>query len=305
MIEYLHKYTQIRECFFEEPMLRATPLNELNDPFEGAVTEGHIKMINNKDIEDSLDFVRLDLEEIGILSFTEEALSPIMWAHYANEHKGMVIQLKADEPFLLGASKLANPIKDYFGLLQESPKPIKYSRYRKLYEFEKEISIAQNNSYQYAQLNTKLLYTKANEWMYEKEHRSVLFLKNADIIICDKDEQLYRFCSKYPEITIDIYEENKYKISYPLNYELEEEMGDESVRFEISLIVKFLHPMYFYKINPDSISAIIFGCKIDLEDLYKYISLIKRCEHKYELYQTKVMKDRYELELLRLDEDII
>ena len=316
-MQFLYKYTQIREDFFKEPMFRVTPFSELNDPFEGAVTLEHIKKENEflnehygKDknhneylIEEFYGITQEELSDYGILSLTEDPLNPIMWSHYGDEHKGIVIQLKTDTSFLLGANEFDNNIKfkeDVFGYFSDIPKAIKYSRYRELFLFPDEVIPKKKYHYPHKKLSEHIVYTKANEWMYEKEHRSVLELKNADVIICDKSEELYSFCKKYKEIQIKEKNE-KYEISYPLNYELHEDMGDESIRFEIYLIVKYLNPLYFYKINPKSIIRVIFGCRSDESKVNRIRTILNdNIELNCELFKTNTMMDRYELSLQKI-----
>jgi len=125
-----------REEFFDNFLLRATPVYDLNDPFEGAVTFEHIKNENdalnkffniteNQDylLNDFLGDTQMDLHDFGIISLTEDPLNPIMWSHYADNHKGIVIQLNITKSFFCDAKDNIKFKEDIFGLVSDIPKP--------------------------------------------------------------------------------------------------------------------------------------------------------------------------------------
>lgn len=66
-----------------------------NDPFE--IEAAYPSTIGNDPIDVMLNGIRNLMkkqawkEKTGILSLTRQPLNPLMWAHYGNEHKGMVI----------------------------------------------------------------------------------------------------------------------------------------------------------------------------------------------------------------------
>ncbi len=92
---------------------------------------------------------------VGVLSLTEDPLSLLMWAHYAQSHQGFVIQLNTKSAFF--APQAA--VHEDFGKLHQ----VKYSKRR--LEFDISASEASNA--------IDMLCTKPSEWAYEREWRLV------------------------------------------------------------------------------------------------------------------------------------
>lgn len=323
MIEFLYKYSAIREDFFVEPMLRATPVHYLNDPFEGSITleqmiNAHKK--NNKffgaeeefhedefmyQMNDQLTLARQDLMTLGIISFTEDHINPLMWSHYANEHKGIVIQYKLGSSFLAGSNKVNSEGKkvrydnDVFGQVSELPSPVMYRRNRPAFDIDEETNPKSRTSYPHSTFNKYILHTKANDWIYEKEHRSVLLLQNADRIVCDYNSRIQALCDKDKVIDLKVIK-NRCIITYPLNYERDEDVGDESIRFEIYLEASFsdIEPIFLFRIDPSVITGFYFGCNVPPSDFERYSKQIKNnpiFSHVKRFHHAQIMDDRYEI----------
>lgn len=109
---------KLRDDFFAEPMIRATPAKHLNDPFEGCFNQeqvrdaylnhqNHFKKLgedvwdelDDNSITDSMGFLESDINELGVISLTESYNNTLMWAHYGDEHKGVVVEFDFDVPF--------------------------------------------------------------------------------------------------------------------------------------------------------------------------------------------------------------
>lgn len=97
----------------------------------------------------------------GILSLTEKPNNILMWSHYADAHKGFVIQFDTDNSYFANA-----------GL-------------RKV-EYSQERMILSASSIH----NSDVLYRKSLDWAYENEWRVVKELSDHDSII---DERIYLF----------------------------------------------------------------------------------------------------------------
>lgn len=98
---------------------------------------------------------------LGILSLTSKVDNLLMWAHYANQHKGFVIELDENHLFLK-AEEVDNNI--YRGIQK-----VNYSKerpYKLLEDFQHE----------------EIFINKSDEWSYENEYRVIKKLKNADEI---------------------------------------------------------------------------------------------------------------------------
>jgi Protein of unknown function (DUF2971) len=105
---------------------------------------------------------------IGILSLSKINNSLLMWAHYAQAHQGVVIELDEDHPFF---SKLED--SEYSGKVE-----VNYSSQRP--GFPLDFGLDHEVNKHIAELFGRVLYfTKSIEWMYEAEVRCMRVLFNA------------------------------------------------------------------------------------------------------------------------------
>ena len=100
--------------FIKQPLLRITPRQSLNDPFEclpSISVKDKIETYINEQIIPGLKKNQvLTIEELdsfmdlhGIISLSESPDNLLMWSHYGDDHKGMVVEFDIDEsdPFAL------------------------------------------------------------------------------------------------------------------------------------------------------------------------------------------------------------
>src|SRR5260221_4416684 len=151
----------------------ASPIG-LNDPFdcrvdilkalENAISRAPIpsrtKLEKMRGMREFFEKVQKDFEKIGVCSFSLDLKCPLMWAHYADDHRGICLTYSFPESFfyenasqILGTDRVdygINPLSDWF--LNVAPS---------LNSFE-EFGIA---------LIKKMLTVKAKPWDYEKEVR--------------------------------------------------------------------------------------------------------------------------------------
>lgn len=283
---FLYKYMPLRVDFFNEPMIRATPAKSLNDPFEGLFNDRQLQDVNRNNDEyfeslghniyrlDELELnevsgiIEDDLDDLGILSFTEDYTNPLMWAHYSDEHKGMVVEFDCTKAFF-SDSLLENDGRDsrfgkvYLGDTYEFPEKVMYRREMPDFSRAEVTNPKHKDDNHWNEFTRTILFTKANEWIYEKEHRSIVRLSDADVIICDKDDSLAKICARDPLIKVDELSSGKMKITFPRAYEMLEEMGDESLKQEIYIhcSISRLSAIHLFRINPQAISGVYFGCK--------------------------------------------
>lgn len=130
----------------------ASYLNSMNP---GEVAEIYKDKVLKKLINDNM----------GVLSLTTKFDNLLMWAHYANDHKGFVVEFNTEDPFFYKALKV-----DY---KQKRPRE-KIGRENKL----------------------RILFTKSIHWEYENEYRMLRKLKDAEEI--RNDIHLFKF----PRISI-------------------------------------------------------------------------------------------------------
>jgi hypothetical protein len=143
----LYKYMKFRDSFFDEPVLRFSPLGELNDPFELSPacvdfldsTRQKVRASYPEPLGPSAERIILAkcfddvaveataLKDYGILSLTEDPEHILMWSHYAHQHKGMAVGFDLSHEFF----------KQMFISGTEFALPVKYCNQRPLYSMEK------------------------------------------------------------------------------------------------------------------------------------------------------------------------
>lgn len=87
---------------------------------------------------------------MGVLSLSEDPLSPLMWAHYADHHRGVCLGFSRITANTLGEDDITSPV-----LYSDVYPRVRFSEILK-----RDGSIHQ-----------KLFFTKARDWAYEKEWR--------------------------------------------------------------------------------------------------------------------------------------
>jgi len=125
-------------------------------------SEYFIHQLRNK-FEEILNY------EWGILSLTTSKDNLLMWAHYANEHKGFTVEFNEESDFF----HKREDKESFFNHLHK----VDYSNYRDL------TSLIEK---QYA----NVFLTKSTEWEYEDEYRVFKQLSSANEV---KNENIYLF----------------------------------------------------------------------------------------------------------------
>ena len=126
--------------------------SKLNDPFESIVSEIKIPGIMGSSIYHTTDqeynFIASMRDEFKILALSTSCFSPLMWAHYGNEHKGVCLCFRADMSF-----KNAAPV-NYTDILRSH------------------VVLEQDRDALYSIIHEDFFY-KRSDWEYEKEWRIV------------------------------------------------------------------------------------------------------------------------------------
>lgn len=155
----LYKYMSEKAAlsFIKQPLLRISPSHQLNDPFEflpSASSQMSLKKRFKHNIKEFMDLH-------GVLCLSEIPDNLLMWSHYADNHKGAVVEFFVDE-------------NDPFNLFY-----INYVAKTSDAKFDK-VSYKKNRSYLGCSLTDDLqkirehyTFTKSEDWDYEKEHRFI------------------------------------------------------------------------------------------------------------------------------------
>ncbi len=114
------------------------------------------KEFNNKNrIEESIKIFRE--KELTVTCFNSNPMSILMWSHYADNHKGMLLEFKIPK---IEAELIAIPVvyDDYFPNLK--------LHWKRLENIENDPDFV-------AEIAKNSIFKKSNEWSYEKEFRVV------------------------------------------------------------------------------------------------------------------------------------
>ena len=151
--KYLHSD---RIDFFECPCLRFTPIEELNDPFESLISmhkEGSespffaLLRLAQVDMNPVLHSMLNTFTRTGVLSLTTDSANILMWAHYADNHRGFVFEFDTNDEFFSGIDAVIySEERLYFDGIKDSKKHKSSLLYRNIFH-------------------------KSNHWSYENEWR--------------------------------------------------------------------------------------------------------------------------------------
>lgn len=129
----------------ENRRLKVSRFADVNDPFELmslSVMDGSVRKAvrAHKAAEDV---------KTGLICFSEDWTSPVMWSHYAEKHHGMCIGLDVARPAVKPVRYFDKRLRAELG---KDPDPFKLS----------------------ADLQEALRHTKCHEWSYEREQRLLI-----------------------------------------------------------------------------------------------------------------------------------
>jgi len=135
--------------------LKVSLIDDLNDPFELNAVELPDRQFRKKIRE----FKSAMAKSYGILCFSKNWESPLLWSHYANRHKGVALE---------------------FDVLDSVAQPIAYKLNRYSLNYEKLTTGLEKKDIE------GLWLTKYVEWEYEKEVRVILRKSE-----CHKEGDMY------------------------------------------------------------------------------------------------------------------
>ncbi|MDW1533314.1 DUF2971 domain-containing protein [Vibrio sp. Y159] len=244
MITSLYKYFPARPVFFGNFLIRATTGRALNDPFEVNPSDDYWvdlfmvldRELSREEVQNKLS-VMIELEQreydfgidlykrYGIVSLTETRDNLLMWSHYADEHKGFVVEFDITHDFF---TKMHSDGNDMVGevsrVYYRKQRTNKLSNYLEPY------------------------FVKSDEWQYEKEHRLLLPINKADRYLISNQNDLEDILEYYPNAVIDN-ETSK-------NSSLKAINNSEGP----GLSCEYPSVMCMFKVPKEAIKSITFGC---------------------------------------------
>ncbi|MCA6129139.1 DUF2971 domain-containing protein [Thalassolituus oleivorans] len=196
-VPYLFKYMPYRKEFFENFYLRCTPRSALNDPFELRPSDQYMRdhtwdLLAQREMtpetelsEELLDFnsgfLKRAFNKMGIVSFSETNDNLLMWSHYADNHRGIVVTF--------------NTSHDFFKKDGSKSRQLGRVQYRK--DRMKAVPLALKNGFHMSD-STRIYFEKSDEWIYEKEHRLICDLYASNDTLCSTEYYDEKLRHKYP-----------------------------------------------------------------------------------------------------------
>jgi hypothetical protein len=290
--------------YFDNPTARVSLIHDLNDPFECELPETVKPLIKRYTMEmnatphpegaanitedDMYDFIESSLRGIGIISFSETYRNLLMWAHYANNHSGICMEIYSDwsQPKVKLEHTNSNSLHS-FQRVQYDTKRVDFSEKLKL-------NLADFND-TLVNLCTMQLTLKSDEWMYEKEHRYIMTFLEADYIKLINGKTI-------PDETKEIM--NKYIAEN--NIELGKYGYETTNCEELEFFYKSLECdsfMYLKTIPPKKIKSIYLGHRFKVSDIHilkHKISAPDHPLHHVSLYYCTISNSRFELDIKKI-----
>ncbi|WP_430474012.1 DUF2971 domain-containing protein [Thalassospira lucentensis] len=201
-MKQLFKYMSEPRDFFENGYIRLTQIAALNDPFEATFSRTDLELLALECDEKVAcnrqtfpDFIETNLSKLGAISLSENKENLLMWAHYADEHKGILAGisyhaegegLKLFEHLLPVSHLFSDSLNTDYSPFDGKPKPVSYRkspRYRndKFDHDYSNVCVESGDRFLY-----EVCMQKSDEWIYEQEYRIVLRLEQSDRVIAPK-----------------------------------------------------------------------------------------------------------------------
>lgn len=285
-MKQLFKYLPEPRNLFDEGFIRLSQPVVLNDPFEASFCSESLDELSshfyNSMAQDPefgnisfSQYIEMRMHNIGIVSLSENKENLLMWAHYANEHKGVVAGISYMPMFgsifqnLFRADTLINSSwgvehSPFDGI----PKPVSYRkglRYRN-----------DKFDYDYSNIDAegadRILYEvfmqKSDEWIYEQEHRVVLRLEQADRVIIENVQHIKNDAIRNRIISSSYSYTNPIDNSYVINlYEIDDEAIRVSVAMQLAKLSRNPRSIYLMKLNPSCINNYLLGLNSSLDKI--------------------------------------
>lgn len=277
-MKQLFKYLPEPRNLFDEGFIRLSQPVVLNDPFEASFCSKSLHELSShfyNSMAQDLEFgdisfpqyIEMRMHHIGIVSLSENKENLLMWAHYANEHKGVVAGVSymptSGSIFqnLFRADTLINTSwGERYSPFDGIPKPVSYRkglRYR-------------NDKFDYDYSNIaaegadRILYEvfmqKSDEWIYEQEHRVVLRLEQSDRVIIENVQHIENDVIRNRVISSSYSSINPIDNSCIINlYEIDDEAIRVSVAMQLAKLSRNPKSIYLMKLNPSCINNCLLG----------------------------------------------
>jgi hypothetical protein len=277
-LKQLFKYLPEPRNLFDEGFIRLSQPVALNDPFEASFcSESLDELSTHFDYSMAQDpefgdisfskYIEMRMHNIGVICLSENKENLLMWAHYANEHKGVVAGISYLPMFgsifhnLFRADTLINTSwGENYSPFDGIPKPVSYRkglRYRN-----------DRFDYDYSNIDAegadRILYEvfmqKSDEWIYEQEHRVVLRLEQADRVIIENVQHIENESIRNRVVNSSYSTINPADSSCVIDlYKIEDEAIRVSIAMQLAKLSRNPKIIYLMKLNPSCINNCLLG----------------------------------------------
>ena len=253
----LYKYMPGKRAsdFFNLPLLRLANPNGLNDPFEFSLTK---ELSQNIETMHSTQGTREEgfrnhienFMSFGVISLSETYDNLLMWSHYADEHRGAVFELTIDgdnpNSLFIHTPPSSTPESKNFGKVD----------YRKFRSYQDEVS-----SESIPDIRRHYIFTKSDEWMYEKEQRFAFHHSHADIVKVSRKECQKAFqangldLSEFESRAGVIVDGEDLWIDIP-----QSEISTEMLK-QMWIMTQIMNSIFFKIVDFSHVTKVIIGCR--------------------------------------------
>ncbi len=269
--------------FIDDPCLRVTPSYCQNDPFEFGYSEQDIDQLNTRSGNKKLGNELRDYSKLhGIVSLCSSKSDILMWSHYADKHKGAVVELHIDrnhpESLFVNSTGEYSPPFNYSDFIFDK---VNYKKKRHYPEIERDINLDSVRKHYY--------FTKAKQWKLEQEYRfiipftwinRVLFSQNgyqkAKVILGEDSRSISCLNQQDRNNPNNIYELNPGALEYitAVNIEALAKLWIESNETDTLFLIRL--NCGTPGCNTGQIGRIYLGCQSSVKD---FISYLKNNDH--------------------------
>lgn len=302
----LYKYVSNPNFILKGGYIRATQLSALNDPFEANYcANGLTKLAEELSYAhgiktDLCGYLSKNKNKVGVICLTESKENLLMWAHYADEHKGCALGFRVksshDDIFfdffnnLLTFDSCSLFPSPFNGLFE----PVNY---RKQPRYRIDSFDVDYTHFNEDQILFEIFQRKSDEWIYEKEHRSILRLAQADLVIVT-DEALvtHQNMNHFLKIAEGV---KCYTKKDGCHYFYLDRISDRSFRLILGEILEqfslFRDVLYLFRIERSSLTSITYGFNSKyIENISEYKELYP--SRFFEHWKTSLNSDYYTLD---------
>jgi hypothetical protein len=199
LFKYVTDSPEVIEGLFVNNRIRFTQPAALNDPLEfnpaisfdsddGNFCKYEYRGITMPSIHDwyRLNLIESRINNYGILSLTDNPFSFEMWCHYANGHKGILIEFNTQ-----------NKLKPELELTEGNVYRAHRVRYVKNYAVNIDVLERNHKGIPFHRIRDAIFLRKTNHWKYEREYRIVRPLSDSNDFRPTKRRTSYRDVNIY------------------------------------------------------------------------------------------------------------